>query len=104
MTRAALEGIDLQAVNVIINFDFHKNAETHLHRSVRIWVDLISSIWPSDSSTGTTALTSVPAGIDKSLFVYESSVSPIPRPISHSSKAWCSATAADIGRLGPSSW
>lgn len=25
-------GIDIQAVNVVINFDFPKNAETYLHR------------------------------------------------------------------------
>ncbi len=25
-------GIDIQAVNVVINFDFPKNSETYLHR------------------------------------------------------------------------
>lgn len=25
-------GIDIQAVNVVINFDFPRNAETYLHR------------------------------------------------------------------------
>jgi hypothetical protein len=29
-------GIDIQAVNVVINFDFPKNSETYLHRVVLI--------------------------------------------------------------------
>ena len=29
-------GIDIQAVNVVINFDFPKNSETYLHR-VRLY-------------------------------------------------------------------
>jgi ATP-dependent RNA helicase DDX6/DHH1 len=27
--------IDIQAVNVVINFDFHKNSKTYLHREGR---------------------------------------------------------------------
>lgn len=30
-------GIDIQAVNVVINFDFPKNSETYLHRVCRIY-------------------------------------------------------------------
>lgn len=31
-------GIDIQAVNVVINFDFPRNAETYLHRIGRyVW-------------------------------------------------------------------
>jgi superfamily II DNA/RNA helicase len=30
-------GIDIQSVNVVINFDFPKNSETYLHR-VRTWL------------------------------------------------------------------
>lgn len=29
-------GIDIQAVNVVINFDFPKNSETYLHRVCEI--------------------------------------------------------------------
>ncbi|KAG7278776.1 hypothetical protein CRUP_019082, partial [Coryphaenoides rupestris] len=46
-------GIDIQAVNVVINFDFPKNAETYLHRIGR------SDIKP------------IPSCIDKSLYVAE---------------------------------
>ena len=30
-------GIDIQAVNVVINFDFPKNSETYLHRVGAPW-------------------------------------------------------------------
>lgn len=30
-------GIDIQAVNVVINFDFPKNSETYLHRVCWLW-------------------------------------------------------------------
>ena len=33
-------GIDIQAVNVVINFDFPKNAETYLHRIGRSGIEL----------------------------------------------------------------
>jgi len=35
-------GIDIQAVNVVINFDFPKNSETYLHRvwCYCIWMQL----------------------------------------------------------------
>ena len=33
-------GIDIQAVNVVINFDFPKNSETYLHR-VQLYLDLL---------------------------------------------------------------
>lgn len=32
ITDLFTRGIDIQAVNVVINFDFPKNAETYLHR------------------------------------------------------------------------
>ena len=35
-------GIDIQAVNVVINFDFPKNSETYLHR-----VCLMSALYPA---------------------------------------------------------
>lgn len=31
-------GIDIQSVNVVINFDFPKTAETYLHRYVRKYI------------------------------------------------------------------
>ncbi|CAJ0589668.1 unnamed protein product [Cylicocyclus nassatus] len=47
-------GIDIEAVNVVINFDFPRNAETYLHRIGRIVGELllfvwIRTIWPSRS-------------------------------------------------------
>ena len=41
-------GIDIQAVNVVINFDFPKNSETYLHRVCGIWflhVDFSSCVF-----------------------------------------------------------
>jgi ATP-dependent RNA helicase DDX6/DHH1 len=32
ITDTFISGIDIQAVNVVINFDFPKMAETYLHR------------------------------------------------------------------------
>lgn len=37
-------GIDIQAVNVVINFDFPKNSETYLHR-VQDWIFLIGVLF-----------------------------------------------------------
>lgn len=36
MTDLLTRGIDIQAVNVVINFDFPKNSETYLHRVCRM--------------------------------------------------------------------
>ncbi|KAK4132723.1 DEAD-domain-containing protein [Trichocladium antarcticum] len=87
-------GIDIQAVNVVINFDFPKNAETYLHRIGRsgryghlgLAINLINwddrfNLYNIERDLGTEILP-IPATIDKSLYVYENPES-IPRPISN---------------------
>lgn len=84
-------GIDIQAVNVVINFDFPKNAETYLHRIGRsgryghlgLAINLISwedrmNLYNIERDLGT-EIQPIPANIDKSLYVYENPES-IPRP------------------------
>lgn len=74
-------GIDIQAVNVVINFDFPKNAETYLHRIGRagrfghlaVAVNLITeqdgpSLFKIEQELGAT-IQPIPAEIDKSLYV-----------------------------------
>jgi ATP-dependent RNA helicase DDX6/DHH1 len=85
-------GIDIQAVNVVINFDFPKNAETYLHRIGRsgryghlgLAINLINwddrfNLYNIERDLGT-EIQPIPATIDKSLYVYENPES-IPRPI-----------------------
>jgi ATP-dependent RNA helicase DDX6/DHH1 len=85
-------GIDIQAVNVVINFDFPKNAETYLHRIGRsgrfghlgLAINLINwedrfNLYRIEQELGT-EIQPIPAAIDKSLYVYDSPES-IPRPI-----------------------
>ncbi|KPM34183.1 ATP-dependent RNA helicase DHH1 [Neonectria ditissima] len=87
-------GIDIQAVNVVINFDFPKNAETYLHRIGRsgryghlgLAINLINwddrfNLYNIERDLGT-EIQPIPASIDKSLYVYENPES-IPRPISN---------------------
>jgi ATP-dependent RNA helicase DDX6/DHH1 len=87
-------GIDIQAVNVVINFDFPKNAETYLHRIGRsgryghlgLAINLINwddrfNLYNIERDLGTEILP-IPATIDKSLYVYENPES-IPRPVSN---------------------
>ncbi|KFA79067.1 hypothetical protein S40288_08149 [Stachybotrys chartarum IBT 40288] len=87
-------GIDIQAVNVVINFDFPKNAETYLHRIGRsgryghlgLAINLINwddrfNLYNIERDLGT-EIQPIPANIDKSLYVYENPDS-IPRPISN---------------------
>eukprot|EP00911_Craspedida_sp_UC1_P002134 UC1_evm1s1641 len=74
-------GIDIQAVNVVINFDFPDKAETYLHRIGRsgrwghlgIAINLITgenrfSLYRIEQELGTT-IQPIPAVIDKSLYV-----------------------------------
>ncbi|KAI7882694.1 hypothetical protein K492DRAFT_57553 [Lichtheimia hyalospora FSU 10163] len=74
-------GIDIQAVNVVINFDFPKNAETYLHRIGRsgryghlgLAINLITyedrfNLYKIERELGT-EITPIPAHIDKSLYV-----------------------------------
>jgi ATP-dependent RNA helicase DDX6/DHH1 len=85
-------GIDIQAVNVVINFDFPKNAETYLHRIGRsgrfghlgLAINLINwddrfNLYKIEQELGT-EIQAIPPSIDKSLYVYESPEN-IPRPI-----------------------
>lgn len=74
-------GIDIQAVNVVINFDFPKMAETYLHRIGRsgryghlgIAINLITmddraNLHKIEQELGTT-IQAIPKVIDKSLYV-----------------------------------
>jgi len=76
-------GIDIQAVNVVINFDFPKMAETYLHRIGRsgrfghlgIAINLITmedraALHRIEDELGT-AIAPIPKVIDKSLYVAE---------------------------------
>ncbi|KAK5699340.1 DExD/H-box ATP-dependent RNA helicase dhh1 [Elasticomyces elasticus] len=90
-------GIDIQAVNVVINFDFPKNAETYLHRIGRsgrfghlgLAINLISwedrfNLYRIEQELGT-EIQPIPASIDKSLYVYDAPES-IPRPVNTASQ------------------
>lgn len=85
-------GIDIQAVNVVINFDFPKNAETYLHRIGRsgrfghlgLAINLINwddrfNLYKIEQELGT-EIQPIPSEIDRSLYVYENPES-IPRPM-----------------------
>ncbi|KAL8565814.1 putative ATP-dependent RNA helicase me31b [Nucella lapillus] len=76
-------GIDIQAVNVVINFDFPKHAETYLHRIGRsgryghlgVAINLITyddrfSLHKIEQELGT-EIKPIPKTIDKSLYVAE---------------------------------
>uniref|UniRef100_K1PXD4 Putative ATP-dependent RNA helicase DDX6 n=1 Tax=Magallana gigas TaxID=29159 RepID=K1PXD4_MAGGI len=76
-------GIDIQAVNVVINFDFPKHAETYLHRIGRsgrfghlgVAINLITyddrfALHKIESELGT-EIKPIPKNIDKSLYVAE---------------------------------
>ena len=74
-------GIDIQSVNVVINFDFPKNSETYLHRIGRsgrfghlgLAVNLITSddrqsLRRVEQELGT-EIRAIPPAIDRSLYV-----------------------------------
>ena len=74
-------GIDIQAVNVVINFDFPKNSETYLHRIGRsgrfghlgLAINLITyddrhNLYKIEQELGT-EIKPIPSVIDKSLYV-----------------------------------
>ena len=84
-------GIDIQAVNVVINFDFPKNAETYLHRIGRsgryghlgLAINLINwddrfNVYKIEQELGT-EIQPIPQAIDKKLYVYETPDT-VPRP------------------------
>ncbi|KAG2178406.1 hypothetical protein INT44_001558 [Umbelopsis vinacea] len=79
-------GIDIQAVNVVINFDFPKNAETYLHRIGRsgryghlgLAINLITyedrfNLYKIEQELGT-EIQSIPPVIDKRLYVAPSAL------------------------------
>lgn len=85
-------GIDIQAVNVVINFDFPKNAETYLHRIGRsgryghlgIAINLINwddrfNLYRIEQELGT-EISAIPPSIDRSLYAYDAPEN-IPRPM-----------------------
>ena len=87
-------GIDIQAVNVVINFDFPKNAETYLHRIGRsgrfghlgLAINLINwedrfNLYKIEQELGT-EIQPIPQAIDRKLYVYDSPDT-IPRPVSN---------------------
>lgn len=74
-------GIDIQAVNVVINFDFPKNSETYLHRIGRsgrfghlgLAINLVTyedrfNLYRIEQELGT-EIQPIPATIDKGLYV-----------------------------------
>ncbi|CAN3374119.1 hypothetical protein DIURU_000944 [Diutina rugosa] len=84
-------GIDIQAVNVVINFDFPKTAETYLHRIGRsgrfghlgLAINLMSwndrySLYKIEQELGT-EIKPIPAQIDRNLYVAENEEN-VPRP------------------------
>ena len=73
-------GIDIQAVNVVINFDFPKNAETYLHRVGRsgrfghlgLAINLVTyddryNLYKIEQELGA-QISPIPAKIDESLY------------------------------------
>ena len=85
-------GIDIQAVNVVINFDFPKNAETYLHRIGRsgrfghlgLAINLINwddrfNLYRIEQELGT-EIQPIPQVIEKNLYVYDTPEN-IPRPM-----------------------
>lgn len=90
-TDLLTRGIDIQAVNVVINFDFPKNAETYLHRIGRsgrfghygLAINLINwndryNLYQIEQELGT-EIKPIPPTIDESLYVVKDP-SAVPRP------------------------
>ncbi|PYH41146.1 DNA repair protein SMC6 [Aspergillus saccharolyticus JOP 1030-1] len=99
-------GIDIQAVNVVINFDFPKNAETYLHRIGRsgrfghlgLAINLINwddrfNLYKIEQELGT-EIQPIPQNIDKKLYVYDSPDT-IPRPIANPSHPQITSAVTD---------
>lgn len=93
-TDLLTRGIDIQAVNVVINFDFPKQPETYLHRIGRsgrfghygIAINLINwndrhSLFNIEKALGT-EIKPIPGSIDESLYVVNNPDN-IPKPFSH---------------------
>ncbi|KAI1427608.1 DEAD-domain-containing protein [Xylaria sp. FL1777] len=101
-------GIDIQAVNVVINFDFPKNAETYLHRIGRsgryghlgLAINLINwedryNLYNIEKDLGT-EIQPIPPTIDKALYVYDNPEN-IPRPVNTYATKQPPATKAQQG-------
>jgi ATP-dependent RNA helicase DDX6/DHH1 len=86
-------GIDIQAVNVVINFDFPKNAETYLHRIGRsgrfghlgLAINLINwndrfNLYKIEQELGT-EIKPIPQVIDSRLYAADPKEFSIPRPM-----------------------
>ena len=80
-------GIDIQAVNVVINFDFPKNSETYLHRIGRsgrfghlgLAINLVTyedrfNLYKIEQELGT-EIQPIPQQIDKGLYVAPGAIS-----------------------------
>jgi ATP-dependent RNA helicase DDX6/DHH1 len=102
-------GIDIQAVNVVINFDFPKNAETYLHRIGRsgrfghlgLAINLINwddrfNLYNIERDLGT-EIQPIPQNIDKKLYVYDTPEN-IPRPVSNFQTIRPTASRESSGR------
>ncbi|KAI0973697.1 DEAD-domain-containing protein [Xylaria arbuscula] len=103
-------GIDIQAVNVVINFDFPKNAETYLHRIGRsgryghlgLAINLINwedryNLYNIEKDLGT-EIQPIPSTIDKALYVYDNPEN-IPRPVNTYAPKQLQASRAQLGEL-----
>lgn len=106
-------GIDIQAVNVVINFDFPKNAETYLHRIGRsgrfghlgLAINLINwedrfNLYKIEQELGT-EIQPIPQSIDKKLYVYDSPET-IPRPPTGVPASRTASAQSTISATGPS--
>jgi len=80
-TDLVTRGIDIQSVNVVINFDFPKSSETYLHRIGRsgrfghlgLAINLISdadryNLYRIEKELGT-EIQPIPTSIDRKLYV-----------------------------------
>lgn len=83
-------GIDIQAVNVVINFDFPKNSETYLHRIGRsgrfghlgLAINLVTyedrfNLYRIEQELGT-EIQPIPQNIDKGLYVAPAAADEVP--------------------------
>ena len=106
-------GIDIQAVNVVINFDFPKNAETYLHRIGRsgrfghlgLAINLINwedrfNLYKIEQELGT-EIQPIPQAIDRKLYVYDSPET-IPRPVSNATSQHHSSSHSAPPATSPS--
>ncbi|KAJ1771212.1 DExD/H-box ATP-dependent RNA helicase dhh1, partial [Coemansia sp. RSA 1843] len=106
-------GIDIQAVNVVINFDFPKNAETYLHRIGRsgrfghlgLAINLITyedrfNLYKIEQELGT-EIQPIPPVIDKRLYVAPSAMDEPPQQRQQLANANANANANTHGPAPP---